>query len=398
MQSESEFPVKDSELDQPLSNAPESAANPPDAPVTQRDLRRLSRLLWAFGLLLAVLVTPSVVDRIQYASTAAKERAQYDVARELKQEFSLNSISNASRLLANYIGPSVVNIHTHGPNGGGQGSGVIVDAEGYILTNHHVVKNVRSVELQLSNGRRGVATVIGADPLVDLAVLKTEMGDLIAAEWGDSDSLDVGEMVWAVGSPFGLQRSITFGIVSAKERRGIPSRRTSVYQEFLQTDAAVNPGNSGGPLVNADGQIVGINTAIVGHSYQGISFSIPSSIARDTYEQLRQNGWIVRGYLGVGPAKVPDKVARRLGLERNEGVLVLEVRKSTPADEAGLEPHDVILTWDGLEYSDPTLMSRAIAATPIGSAVPVEVVRLRNGKPKELTLTVKVAARPPDSL
>ena len=398
MQSESEFPVKDSELEQPLSSDPESAANLPDAPVTQRDLRRLSRLLWAFGLLLAVLVAPSVVERIQYASTAAKERAQYDVARELKQEFSLNSISNASRLLANYIGPSVVNIHTHGPNGGGQGSGVIVDAEGYILTNHHVVKNVRSVELQLSNGRRGVATVIGADPLVDLAVLKTEMGDLIAAEWGDSDTLDVGEMVWAVGSPFGLQRSITFGIVSAKERRGIPSRRTSVYQEFLQTDAAVNPGNSGGPLVNADGQIVGINTAIVGHSYQGISFSIPSSIARDTYEQLRQNGWIVRGYLGVGPAKVPDKVARRLGLERNEGVLVLEVRKSTPADEAGLEPHDVILTWDGLEYSDPTLMSRAIAATPIGSAVPVEVVRLRNGKPKELTLTVKVAARPPDSL
>jgi len=402
MQPESDFSTNDPALIQPLQPAPElspvATASPADAPVTQKDLYRLRSLFWVFGLLLAVLVAPSVVERIQYASTAAKERAHYDVARELKQEFSLNSMSDASRLLAKYVGPSVVNIHTHGPNGGGQGSGVIVDAEGYILTNYHVVKDVRSVDLQLSNGRQGVATVIGADPLVDLAVLKTEMGDLIAAEWGDSDALDVGEMVWAVGSPFGLQRSITFGIVSAKERRGIPSQRASIYQEFLQTDAAVNPGNSGGPLVNVDGQIVGINTAIIGHSYQGISFSIPSSIARESYEQLRKNGWIVRGYLGVGPTKVPAKVARLLGLESNEGVLVLEVRKSTPADEAGLLPRDVILSWDGAEYSDPTLMSRAIAATPIGSEVPVEVIRLRNGEPKQLTLSVKVAARPPDSL
>jgi len=373
------------------------AANSLDAPVTLQDIFRLQRLLWIFGLLLAVLVAPSIIARIQYAATAAKERAHYDIARELKQEFSLSSFSDASRLLANYVGPSVVSIRTSGSRGEGQGSGVIVDSEGYVVTNFHVVEFARSVELQLSDGRRGVATVVGADPLVDLAVLKTEMGNLTAAKWGDSDELDVGEMVWALGSPYGLQKSITFGIVSAKERRGIPSqrhRRPSVYQEFLQTDAAVNPGNSGGPLVNVDGEIVGINTAIYGHAYSGISFSIPSSIARNSYEQLRKDGWVLRGYLGVVPTRVPDQIARALGLDRNQGVYVAKVQENTPAAEAGLKRSDVILSWDGVEHSDPTLMSRAIAATPIGTQVPVEVMRLQNNKSKRLTLTVKVAARP----
>ena len=393
-------PVEEvAELGSQVPVAPPSPLIIDDAPVTQRDLYRLRRLLWIFGLVFAVLVAPSVVDKLQYASTAAKERAKYEVARELRGDLSLNGTSDAFTLLANYVGPSVVSIRTKSRRGEGQGSGVIVDKEGYIITNYHVVETVRSTEIQLSDGRRGVATVIGADPLVDLALLKTEMGNLTAAEWGDSDELDVGEMVWALGSPFGLEKSITFGIVSAKERRGISGqRRQSIYQEFLQTDAAVNPGNSGGPLVNADGEIVGINTAIIGRSYQGISFSIPSSIARSTYDQLRKNGWVKRGYLGVGPTKVPDKMARKMALERDQGVLVVEVRPDTPAAEAGLEPSDVILTWDGVEYSDPTLMSRAIAATSIGSEVPVEIVRWENGKPNHRTLTVKVAARPVESL
>ncbi len=396
-------------LENALPNGPLPAPEAPpatsaaDAPVTQQDLFRLRRLLWIFGLVFTVLVTPSIVDKIQYASTAAKERAKYDIARELKQEFSLNSFSDASTLLANYVGPSVVSILTDTGHGEGQGSGVIVDAKGYIVTNYHVVKHVRSAEILLSDGRRDVATVVGADPLIDLAVLKTEMSNLTAAQWGNSDDLDVGEMVWALGSPFGLQKSITFGIVSAKERRGIQgpggrNRSGSVYQEFLQTDAAVNPGNSGGPLVNTEGQIVGINTAIIGPSYQGISFSIPSSIARASYEQLRKEGWVKRGYLGVGPIKVPDKVARRLALERDQGVLVVDVRPNTPAEEAGFERGDVILKWDGQEFSDPTLMSRAIAATSIGSQVLVQIVRWEAGAPNQRTLTVKVAARPVDSL
>ncbi len=389
-------------LPHPLLHPPgeSPATDSPDAPATQQDLCRLRRLLWIFGLIFAVLVTPSVVEKIQYAITVGKERAKYEAAREVKQEFAGSSFSDVSTWLAKYVRPSVVSIHTNNNRGEGLGSGVIIDSAGYIVTNYHVIEKVRSAEIVLSDGRHGVATVVGADPLVDLAILKTELDGLIAAKWGDSDDLDVGEMVWALGSPFGLQKSITFGIVSAKERRGIPSRHQSVYQEFLQTDAAVNPGNSGGPLVNMEGEIVGINTAIFGRSYQGISFSIPSSIARSTYEQLRKEGWVTRGYLGVGPAKVPGHIARELelALGSDQGVWVLEVRENTPASEAGIERSDVILSWGGVEFSDPTLLSRAIAATPIGSKVPIEVVRLVGGVPSHKTLTVKVAARPVGSL
>jgi len=160
----------------------------------------------------------------------------------------------------------------------------------------------------------------------------------------------------------------------------------------------LNPGNSGGPLVNADGEVVGINTAIIGRSYQGISFSIPSSIARSTYEKLRKDGSVTRGYLGVSPARVPDKAARLLGLELDQGVRVVLVPNDTPASMAGIESNDVILLWDGEEFSDPNLLSRAIAATPIGSQVPVEIVRFQGGKPVRMTLTVKVAAKPTESL
>jgi S1-C subfamily serine protease len=367
---------------------------PQTQPVTQQDLSRLRRLLWIFSLLLALLVVPNVIQRIQYSLTAGSERAKYDVAREYLPRINLSEVSNASRLLAQYVGPSVVNVSTDRGRGNGQGSGVIVDEAGYIVTNDHVVRGVRTAEIQLSDGRRGTASVIGRDPRTDVAVLKTELGDLIPAAWGDSDSLDVGEMVWAIGSPFGLQKSITFGIVSAKERRGI----AGVYQEFLQTDAAVNPGNSGGPLVNVDGKIVGINTAIIGRAYQGISFSIPSAIARDSYEQLRERGWILRGYLGVGPTEVTDQVALKLGLNRGQGVYVAQVQKNTPATEAGFQIGDVILTWNGIEFSDPTLFSRAIAATKIGEVVPVEIIRHGQNGPEKQTLQVKVAARPRDSL
>jgi serine protease Do len=366
---------------------------------------RLKRLLWVFGLLFAVLVTPSVVHEIQYALTSAKEQAQYDFAREHHKDLNLTQNSNASSLLGQFVGPSVVNVRTARGRSEGQGSGVIVDADGYIITNYHVVEGVDTAEVQLSDGRRGVASVIGRDELVDIAVLKTELNDLTPAEWGDSDELDVGEWVWAVGSPFGLQNSITFGIVSAKERRGIRdvrdirNRRNNLYQEFLQTDAAVNPGNSGGPLVNAEGEVVGINTAIIGDSYQGISFSIPSSIARDSYEQIRRGGFVKRGWLGVAPRRMTDRDSRRLGLDRDQGVLVVRVEKNTPAADAGIERNDVILSWDGIEYSDPRLMSRSIAATEIGSEVPVEIVREGDDGPDRLTLTVTVAVRPPnDSL
>ncbi|MCA9261535.1 MAG: trypsin-like peptidase domain-containing protein, partial [Planctomycetales bacterium] len=213
-------------------------------PATQGDLYRLSRLLWVLVLLAAVFIAPSIAARFQYSLTAAKERARLDVARVHLAEFQLDQLRTAYRLLAQSVGPSVVSIQTSGPRGSGQGSGVIVDESGYILTNNHVVDGVDTAEITLSDGRRGPASVIGTDPLVDIALIKTELNGLTPAVWAESDDLEVGDPVWALGSPFGLQKSITSGILSAKERRGITDY---MVQEFLQTDAPVNPGNSGGP-------------------------------------------------------------------------------------------------------------------------------------------------------
>lgn len=360
-------------------------------PATQGDLYRLSKLLWVFVLLGGVFIAPSVAARFQYALTAARERAKMEVARENLEEFQLEQLSTAYRLLAQAVGPSVVSIQTANRSSEGQGSGVIVDAAGYIVTNNHVVDGVATAEVVLSDGRRGPASVVGVDPLIDVALLKTELSGLTSAAWGDSEALEVGDLVWAVGSPFGLQKSITSGILSAKERRGITGR---VVQEFLQTDAAVNPGNSGGPLVNIKGEVVGINTAIIGPSYQGISFSIPSELARESYEQLRAHGYVQRGFLGVRPEEVPARDARRLGLEPGTGVLVASVDRNTPASEAGLEPGDIILAWNNEPCSDPTLLSQAIAATPIGEQVPVVVARPTVSGAKQVELVVTVAARP----
>jgi len=353
---------------------------------------RLHRLLWIFSLLTVVLVAPSIIGRVEYSLTAARERARLDVARENLKDFNLEQISAAYRMIAQVVGPSVVSIRTTHGDAEGQGSGVIVDADGYIVTNNHVVVGVDTAEIQLSDGRRGSASVIGVDPLTDIAVLKTELGDLVKADWGDSDELEVGDLVWAVGSPYGLQKSVTSGILSATERRG--SSTGSVIQEFLQTDAAVNPGNSGGPLVDVHGQVVGINTAIFGEAYQGISFAVPSALAKASYTELRKHGYVLRGYLGVTPQDVPDELARTLELERGEGVLVFSMNPDTPASDAGMRPGDVILTWNGEKYSDPTLLSRAIAGTPIGTDVPVTIVRPTRNGPKEMKFTVKVSARP----
>jgi S1-C subfamily serine protease len=353
---------------------------------------RLRRLLWIFTILTVVLVAPSLVGRVEYSLVSARERARLDVARENLRDFKLDQISAAYRMLAQSVGPSVVNIRTPRGRGEGQGSGVIIDPDGYIITNNHVIEGVDTAEIQLSDGRRGSASVVGVDPVTDIAVLRTQMSDLVAADWGDSNDLQVGDLVWALGSPFGLQKSITFGILSAKERRGITGSR--VIQEFLQTDAAVNPGNSGGPLVNHEGKVVGINTAIIGPSYQGISFAVPSELAKMSYEAVLKHGYVPRGFLGISPDEVPDELATELDLDRGKGVMVSAVEPNTPASEAGIRRFDVIVSWGGEEYSDPTLLSRAIAATEIGADVPVKIVRSSDDGPEEIEVEVKVAARP----
>jgi serine protease Do len=378
------------------SPEPRSAASERPASVAS------SRLLTLLVGLVIVTALPYLVGQIVYQVRLNQLQAGVDVATKtltgIKPE--LRDFELASRMVAKRLDPSVVSIVLPGEMGhDGQGSGVIVDAAGYIVTNFHVISRATSIQVQLSDGRRTSASVVGADRLLDLAVVKIDLPNLVAAEWGDSDELEVGDMVWAVGSPYGLDRSYSFGIVSAKARRSESGLTHGAYQEYLQTDAAVNPGNSGGPLLNIAGQVIGINTAIIGGGYQGISFAIPSSVAKQEYDQLREKGVIERAWLGIVPLEVPQPVQEQLGLAIGEGVYVDLVQHKAPAERAGIRRGDVILKWNDFVATDPTLLSRAIAATKIGSVAKVRLVRTETGdgaatpKRTELDLNVTVERR-----
>lgn len=392
------------------SNNDDPVGHPHSLPATSSELRqareregRQSGGGQQLGWLLVVLVVVAllwmgkyIVGEYQYHATLGALRAEVEGATTGLSQLRprLDDLMTASRLVAKRVGPSVVSIHRADFRGGeGQGSGVIVDPLGYIVTNFHVINGATGLHVRLDDGRYADASVLGGDPSTDIAVLKVDLPDLVAAEWGDSDELQVGDLVWAVGSPFGLDRSITFGIVSAKARRtgnGIPG---SPYQEYLQTDVAVNPGNSGGPLVDLAGKVVGINAAIVGQSYRGISFAIPTSLARDTYERLLKDGWIERGYLGIRPVVVPEIFRERYELDAGQGVLVGEP-PGGPAREAGIRHGDVILRWNDHEANDPLLLSRAIASTEIGSEATVVLKRIVDGEPVELVLKATVGRSP----
>jgi serine protease Do len=362
--------------------------------------RGTSRLMLVLSFLLVLALGPLAVGRFIYYATYNELKAGYDVATDglAKLKPQLSGLEMASRLVAKRVEPSVVSIYRPGGFGReGQGSGVIVDGNGYIVTNYHVVRDAPSIQVRLSDGRRTSADVVGDDPETDLAILKIELPNLIAAEWGNSDQLEVGDLVWALGSPFGLDRSLTFGIVSAKARHSGTRFSAGLFQEYLQTDAAVNPGNSGGPLVNIEGKVVGINTAIVGPSYQGVSFAIPSSLVHEKYDELRTKGRIERAWLGVAPLEVPDDIRRQLGLEEGRGVLIGEVERDSPAGRAGFRVGDVILKWNDHDAVDPNLLSRTIAATEIGSSAKAIIARVdddpENGS-EQLELDVKVERRP----
>ena len=354
------------------------------------------RLLILLVCLAMIATAPFLVGQFVYQIRFNELKAGADVATATLASIKprLSEFELASRMVAKRLEPSVVSIFRPGPLGlDAQGSGVIVDAAGYIVTNYHVVKGADSIEVQLTDGRRAIVTDLRTDEMTDLAVLKIDVPNLIAAEWGDSDQLEVADLVWAVGSPFGLERSVSFGIVSAKARRSNPGLTKSPYQEYLQTDAAVNPGNSGGPLVNTEGQVVGINAAIFGPSYQGISFAIPSNVAKQEYDQLRAKGWIERAWLGILPESVPAKMREQLGLGIREGVYVNRVEPDAPADRAGIHSRDVILQWNDFVATDPTLLSRAIASTKIGSTAKVRLMRAEPTR-KEFELTVEVERHP----
>jgi serine protease Do len=272
------------------------------------------------------------------------------------------------------------------PQRQGMGSGVIIDKSGIVLTNNHVVEGADEVTVRLSDEREFKAIDIKTDPATDLAVLRIEgAGTLPYAKLGDSDQLQIGDWVIAVGNPFGLDSTVSAGIISSKGRELQSNRRA----RFLQTDAAINPGNSGGPLLNLDGEVVGINTAIATNNggYQGIGFAIPSNQAKWVMQQLIKSGVVQRGFLGVSIAEVNGDMAEKFGVKRHEGVAVAEVHPNTPAAEAGFKPFDVITEYAGKKVHTPRDLQELVERTPLGSKQDVKV--LREGKPVDLQVVVK---------
>ncbi|MBX3364986.1 MAG: trypsin-like peptidase domain-containing protein [Phycisphaeraceae bacterium] len=259
----------------------------------------------------------------------------------------------------------------------GLGTGVVVRSDGFILTNNHVVQGFEKLTVRLMDGREFDAQIVGADPPTDLAVLKISARGLIAAEFGDSDSLYVGEWVIAVGSPFGFSSTVTAGIVSALGRTGLSRGDQDRYEDFIQTDAAINPGNSGGPMVDLHGRIVGINTAIFSRTgtNAGIGFAIPGGMARSVLDSIIDTGRVVRGWLGVDMADLAPDDLRRLGLTESGGVLVAAVVSGGPAAGAGLRPNDIITHAAGRPVRDANRLRNAIAMTRPGQDLALRVVR-----------------------
>ncbi|MEJ2137453.1 MAG: DegQ family serine endoprotease [Desulfofustis sp.] len=264
----------------------------------------------------------------------------------------------------------------------GAGSGVIISEDGYILSNNHVVEGAKEVSVTLANEKEYPAEVVGLDPKTDLAVLKIKApNDLPKATLGNSESLKVGDWVVAIGNPFGLNHTVTSGIVSAKGR----VIGAGPYDDFIQTDASINPGNSGGPLFNMKGEVVGINTAIIPQG-QGIGFAIPVNTAKPLIPQLVEHGEITRGYLGVNIQTITADLAKALEVEEQRGALVSDVGADSPAEKAGIERGDIIIDFDGHIIKDSHDLPAKVAATPVGEKV--ELTVLRDGKEKQLTVTV----------
>jgi serine protease Do len=267
----------------------------------------------------------------------------------------------------------------------GVGSGFIIDRNGTILTNYHVVDGAQKIAVTLSDGKNYDAKVIGKDQKSDIAVIKIDAGrDLPAANFGDSDRLEVGEWVMAIGNPFGLDHTVTSGIVSAKGRH----IGAGPYDNFIQTDASINPGNSGGPLINLRGEVVGINTAIFSQSGGniGIGFAIPTNSVKELLPQLKDKGKVVRGYLGTTVQKITPEIADSLGLKQSKGALVAEVQKGSPAERAGVKLGDIITEFDRKEIKDSSDLPSLVARVTPGMTVQLKI--LRDGKEVTLPLTV----------
>ena len=406
-----------------INKKPEYVSTPPansSSAGAPRSFRRSNTLVVVFAVLVVLLSLPYLTEKVWYAAARGRERAKMEAVRDLQKSDSENAEKVLAELpdgediipwVAKSIAPSVVGIEAvrqstaivltnRGPfrikipSVHGKASGVIIGKSGHIVTNFHVVECATGISIHLSDGRKiDDVEVVGVDPPSDLAVLKIDAPNLATAGWGDSNGLDVGDPVIAVGNPFGLMRTVTSGIISAKGRKNVIQQLD--YQDFLQTDAAVNPGNSGGPLVDMKGKVVGINTAIVGNAYRGISFAIPSKLAQEITEHLIEDGAVPRGWLGeLAVRPLNEYLADRLGLKDLQGVLIVQIADGSPADKAGLMPGDVIRQWDGQPIDTPHDLRLAAGQTKIGSIAKLLIIR--NGV--ERTVEVKITKRPASNI
>jgi len=272
------------------------------------------------------------------------------------------------------------------------GSGVIISPDGYIITNNHVVEQGDEIRVTLFDKRSFKAKLIGADTKTDVAIVKIDAENLYSVQWGDSDRLQVGEFVLAIGNPYGLNHTVTMGIISAVGRANVG---IADYEDFIQTDAAINPGNSGGPLVNTKGELIGINTAIFSRSggYQGIGFAVPSNMARLVMDQLIQKGKVTRGWLGVTIQEITPELSQKFGLKSAKGALIGDVAKGSPAEKAGIKRGDIILEFNGKKVSDVGNLRNMVAQSKIGEQIPLTI--MRSGK--EYALQVTTTELPKDA-
>lgn len=344
---------------------------------------------------------PYIAWRIGNAYEAGRATAAIEALKALPADDAggMNRISALFRLAQQAVAPAVANIRAvtetdnpdgfRRPNGMGMGSGVVVDAKnGYIVTNYHVVKDAVRVFVRIGQSGEIPARVMGEDPKTDLAVLK--VGSQLAAQaaWGDSDKLDIGDWVLAIGSPFALERTVTAGIISAKNRTNLRLVGDGSFEDFLQTDAPINPGNSGGPLVNLKGEVIGINTAIFTENggNQGIGLAIPARMARRIAEQIIKDGRVTRGFFGIQIQSLSEAIAKEFGLVSNNGALVAMVLPGSPAEKAGLQSGDVITKLNNEDVTDSAKLRIQIAALEVGASVPVNY--LREGKAASTVVVV----------
>jgi serine protease Do len=269
------------------------------------------------------------------------------------------------------------------------GSGVIVSSDGYIITNNHVVEKSEEIKVTLLDKRMLKGRLIGADPKTDIAIIKIDANNLPVLSWGDTDKLQVGEFVLAIGSPYGLSNTVTMGIISAVGRANVG---IADYEDFIQTDAAINPGNSGGPLVNIKGELIGINTAIFSRTggYQGIGFAVPSNMVRLVMDQLIQKGKVTRGWIGVTIQELTPELAQEFGLKKSKGALVSDVVKDSPAARSGIIRGDILVEFNGKEVKDVSSLRNMVAQSKAGSEITLKI--LRTGK--EFTVKVSIIELP----